>query len=317
MGIALALVLPKTYETSVYLEPPLVTQYGSVNEGRTSLTGLKWVTGDELYTQFLAQLNSDAGRYEFFEKTYLPSLDTQPEGALDKNALYAARIKKLIDVKEPVPKKGRQLYSVTIQAPTGELAVQWMDAYLTQVQDAARARWAGEAQKVIDATIKNTEKDIAEKLALAKKLREDREIRLGEALRVAKSVGQQTPQLTVGQLPKQDSVTSFADGSGLYARGTRSLGAEIDVLRAREDETAFVDGLREAQAKLVALQGQNLSAPIGMYRIDGQLLEPAKPISPKKSLLTVLGLLLGLFSGIGVAFAKKALAQKSGRTGAA
>lgn len=314
-GIALALVLPKTYETSVYLEPPLAAQYMAANEGRTALTGLKWVTGDELYTQFLTQLNSDAGRYEFFEKTYLPSLDKQPEDTLAKNALYVAKIKKLIDVKEPVPKKGRQLYNVTVQAPTGELAVQWMNAYLTQAQDAARARWAGETQKVIDATIKSTEKEIAEKLALAKKLREDREIRLGEALRVAKSVGQQAPQLTVGQLPKQDSVTSFADGSGLYARGTRSLGAEIDVLRAREDETAFVDGLREAQAKLVALQAQNLSAPIGMYRIDGQLLEPAKPIFPKKSLMAALGLLLGLFGGVGVAFAKKAMAQKSGTTG--
>ena len=318
LGIALALVLPKKYETSVYLEPPLATQFMGVNEARTSLTGLKWVSGDELYGYFLTQLNSDAGRYDFFEKTYLPSLDKQPEGELAKNALYAARIKNLVTVKEPVPKKGRQLYSVTVQAPSGELAVQWMNAYLNQTQDAARARWVGDTQRVIDATIKNTEKDVAEKLALAKRLREDREVRLGEALRVAKSVGQQAPQLTVGQLPKQDSVTSFADGSGLYARGTRSLGAEIDVLRAREDETAFVDGLREAQAKLVALQGQNLSnQPIGMYRIDGQLLEPAKPVSPKKSLMAVLGLLLGLFAGVGLVIVKKATAQRTSATGAA
>lgn len=311
LGIALALVLPKKYEASVYLEPPLAAQYMEVNEARTSLSGLQWVSGDELYGYFLTQLNSDAGRHEFFEKTYLPSLDKQPESDLAKNALYAEVMPKLAVVKEPVPKKGRQLYSVTVQAPSSELAVQWMNAYLTQVQDAARARWVGDAQRLIDATIKNTVKDVAEKFALAKKMREDREVRLGEALRVARSVGQQAPQLTMGQLPKQDGVTAFADGSGLYARGTRSLGAEIDVLRTREDEAAFIDGLRESQAKLQALQAQNFATQsIGMYRIDGQLLQPAKPVSPKKTLLVALGLLLGLFGGVGLIFLKKPSPRK-------
>ena len=317
LGIALALVLPKKYETSVYLEPPLASQYVGINEARTALSGLEWVTADELHSAFLSQLNSDSARYEFFEKTYLPSLDKQPESNQAKNALYTNVINKLVTVKEPVPKKGRQLYSVTVQAPSGEQAVQWTRDYLKQVEDAARTRWADNAQRVIDASVKNTEKDIAEKLALAKKEREDREVRLGEALRVARSVGQQAPQLTVGQLPKQDSVTAFADGSGLYARGTRSLGAEIDVLRHREDETAFVDGLRQAQAKLQALQAQNLAGQaVGMYRIDGQLLEPAKPVFPKKSLMAALGLLLGLLGGVGLAFVKKAMAQRKGAPGA-
>ncbi len=311
LGISLALALPKTYEASAYLEPPLAAQYMVANEGRTPLTGLSWISGDQLYSQFLTQLNSDAAKYEFFEKTYLPSLDKQPENALAKNALFSAKINKLVLVKEPVPKKGRQLYNITIQAPTSTLAMQWMDDYLNQAQEAARTRWASEAQKEIDITIKNTEKDITEKLTLAKKLREDRETRLKEALQVAQSVGQQSPQFTTGQLPKQDSITSFADGSALYARGTRSLSAEIDVLRAREDETAFVDGLREAQAKLQALQTINLANPsIGMYRVDGQVLEPAQPISPKKSLLTIIGLFLGLFTGVIWAFVKQAMRPK-------
>lgn len=146
---------------------------------------------------------------------------------------------------------------------------------------------------------------------MARDLREDREIRLGEALKVARTVGQQTPQLTMGQLPKQDSVTAFADGSGLYARGAKSLGAEIEVLRTRQDEAAFIDGLRELEAKLKALKGQDfVDKSVGMYRIDGQLLEPADPVFPKKSLMLAGGLIIGLFFGIISVLAKNAIATR-------
>lgn len=305
VGIALAMVLPKKFEASVYLEPPRAAQYMGVNETRTSISGLPWVSSEDLYGYFLSQLRSDASKLAFFEKVYLPSLDEQPESVLAKSALYAQVMGKLVTVDEPSSKKGRPLYKVTMRAPTGDRVVEWMNAYLHQVEDAARVRWVSDTQRVIDATVKNTQKEIAEKTALAIKLREDHEVRLSEALRVAKSVGQHAPQLTMGQLPKQDGVTAFSDGSSLYARGARSLGAEIDVLRAREDESAFIEGLRQAQAKLDALQEQNLSSKeVGMYRIDGQLLQPARPVFPKKSIMATLGVLIGVFTGVAWAFVK-------------
>lgn len=311
IGIAVAMALPKKFEASVYLEPPRAAQYMGVNETRTSISGLPWVSSDDLYGYFLSQLRSDASKLAFFEKVYLPSLDEQPESVLAKNALYAQVIGKLVTVDEPSSKKGRPLYKVTMRAPTGDQVVQWMNAYLHQVEDAARVQWVADTQQVIDATIKNTQKEIAEKTALAVKLREDHEVRLSEALRVAKSVGQHAPQLTVGQLPKQDGVAAFSDGSSLYARGARSLGAEIDVLRAREDESAFIEGLRQAQAKLDALQEQNLSSKeIGMYRIDGQLLQPAKPVFPKKSVMAVLGVLIGMFGSVTWALVKSASVRR-------
>ena len=307
----LAFVLPQKFEASIYLEAPLAAQYMEINEGRTPVSGLDWVAGVDLYGFFLNQLTSEAAKHEFFEKTYLPSLQDQPATELEKNTLYATVINKLVVVQEPVPKKGRQLYSVQIQAPSGEKAVAWTKEFLTQVETAARGRWVEGESRLIAAIIKNTEKNLAEKYTLAKNLREDREIRLGEALKVAKAVGQQTPQLTMGQLPKQDSVTAFADGSGMYARGTKSLGAEIEVLRTRQDEAAFIDGLRESEAKLKALQEQDFSGKhIGMYRIDGQLLQPAKPVSPKKGLMVVAGLFIGLFAGLAFAFARHAIVGK-------
>ncbi|MCZ2105371.1 MAG: hypothetical protein LC137_13450 [Burkholderiales bacterium] len=309
IGAALSFVIPPRYEASVYLQPPTASQYMEVNEGRTSLSSLKWVTGDDLYNRFLARLTSDAAKQEFFEKTYLPSLAEPPENEAQRQALYDKMEKKQVLVREPKP-KGRPLYNVQIQAPSSELVVHWMEAFLGQVEASARQRWMDEEHKVLITTMKNIENDLSEKYALAEKLRSDREIRLTEALKVARTVGQVTPQLTMGQLPRQDSVTAFADGSSLYARGAKSLGAEIDVLRAREDETSFIDGLREAQARLSALKAQQLEGKeIGMYRIDGQLLKPARPVFPKKLLMVAIGLLIGLFAGVVLAFTKNAMAS--------
>ena len=311
LGALLAFLLPKKFEAAIYLEPPLAAQYMDVNEGRTPLSGLNWISGNDLYNYFLNQLKSDAAKHEFFEKTYLPSLQKQPQNDVEKNALYASAIGKVIAIKEPLPNKGRQLYSVQMWAPSRELAARWTRDFLDQVENAARSRWVEDEKKLISATIKNIEKNLDEKFKLARDLREDREIRLGEALKVARTVGQQTPQLTMGQLPKQDSVTAFADGSGLYARGAKSLGAEIEVLRTRQDEAAFIDGLRELEAKLKALKGQDfVDKSVGMYRIDGQLLEPADPVFPKKSLMLAGGLIIGLFFGIISVLAKNAIATR-------
>ncbi len=311
LAAVLAFALPKKYETLVYLQPPLETQYMQVNESRTSLSGLGWVSGDDLYGHFLNQLTSDAAKYEFFETTYLPALKDAPQDELEKNALYATVMKKQLTVQEPVAKKGRQLYSVKMQAPSGAQAVRWMQDFLGQVETAARSRWVESQERLMVTTVKNAQKDLAEKLALAEQLRQDREVRLTEALKVAKVVGQQSPQLTMGQLPKQDSVAALVDGSSLYARGTKSLTAEIEVLRTRQDEMAFLDGVRETEAKLKALAEQKIpEVAIGMYRIDGALLEPASPVAPKKSLIVAIGLLLGLVAGLAWTFIRHALATR-------
>ena len=311
LAAVLAFVLPQKYETQVYLQAPLPAQYLQANETRTPISGLAWVTGEDLYGYFLTQLTSEAAKHEFFEKTYLPSLKDAPQDAQQKNALYATVMKQQVLVKEPVPKKGRQLYSVQVQAPSGEQAARWTQDFLDQVETAARQQWIQNEERTMATVVKSTQKDLAEKLALAERLRADREDRLTEALKVAKAVGQQSPQMTMGQLPKQDSTTALVDGSSLYARGVKSLAAEIEVLRTRKDEMAFLDGVREIQAKLKALGEQKFAEnTVGMYRIDGPLQEPAKPVSPKKSLMVAIGLLLGLLGGVVFAFVRHALAAR-------
>lgn len=306
LALVLAYVLPKKYEVSVYVQDPLPVQYMDVNTSRTALSGLDWVTGKDLYGYFVDSLTSDAARQRFFEKIYLPSLDEQPKDEAERNALYATVSKKLVVVNEPKSNKGRQHYNIVVQAPTDQAVVEWTKGFLDLVQDEARQKWVEGEKKTIAVKIENLEKNLAEKYELTKKLRLDREVRLEEAFKVAQAVDQELPQVTVGQLPKQESITPFADGSALYARGTKSLGAEIDVLSNRKDESAFIEGIRELQGKVKALKEQELHPEsVGMYRIDGQLLRPAKPVSPKKLLILAVGLLLGGFAGLLFVFVRR------------
>ena len=82
----LAFALPKKYETLVYLQPPLETQYMQVNESRTSLSGLGWVSGDDLYGHFLNQLSEPRLHLGLLD-SHVEQLDNQQENDEQENKI--------------------------------------------------------------------------------------------------------------------------------------------------------------------------------------------------------------------------------------
>jgi len=102
------------------------------------------------------------------------------------------------------------------------------------------------------------------------------------------------------------------DGSQLYARGTRLLRAELDVLKARESGDPFIVNLRNTQARLRQLNSIQLdSKSERVFNADGEILVHAKPVAPKKALIVALAVVLGLICGIAVAFAAEFLVKAS------
>lgn len=303
LAVALAWAVPKKYEVLLHLDQPLVNQLFEVNLGRTALTGLPTVTPDEVYGYFKDELLKDSSKLRFFNEIYLPAQDEQPDTPQKKNALQDIVLKKQVKVIEPSA-KGRQEYQLRVEAPTAELAVQWATGYLQLTEKASKDTWVADVKSTMNLAIQNTERDLEEKYALAAQTRQDRRIQLEEALQVAKAIGQDGPQLMTGQLPRQDDVASFADGSRLYARGAKSLEAELKVLKARVDDTPFMDGLRDAQTKLKLLKQQKPEEQkIQMLRIDGDVFEPVSPFFPKKSIFLAIGLFFG--AGLGFLWALK------------
>jgi len=87
-------------------------------------------------------------------------------------------------------------------------------------------------------------------------------------------------------------------GLPLYLMGEKALSAELLVLKkARKNDDAFIPKLRSLQEKLVVLDGiqKNLNKDqVFAARIDQEAVVPNKPMKPKKPLIIILSLLLGL-----------------------
>lgn len=299
-----AFVLPEKYEVEFYLDQPFSNQLLNLNLERSPLTGLSPVSSEDVYKYFSQELLTDAAKIRFFNQIYLPALSEQPLDDVARLRMQNEVFKRQIQIIEP-KQKGRQQIQLRIEAPSSDLAVSWANSFLKLTQAEAKKHWTEDEKSSIHITIQHAEKELAERHALAKQTRSDRKIRLKEALQIAQAVGQQGPQLMQGQLPRQDSVASFADGSSLYARGAKSLQAELAVLSERQDDSPFMDGLRETELKIKLLKQQDPEKKdFQMYRIDGGIFPPTSPFFPKKSIFFLFGTVLGSILGLLLAFKK-------------
>lgn len=298
LAILALLVIQPRFQVQVYLDKPYDNEITELNIGRSSATGLAQYTNESVFAYFLQRLNTEEARQRFFQETYLPAQARAPESAAARQALYTHMLRNVLTVSPPSP-RGRSLHSLQIIAPSGEESAVWAKSFLNQVAQDASHSLAQDAENSVALLISNTERELKEQLLTTAKVRQDRLAQLDEALKVAQAVGIRDPQMTAVQAPRQDGMASFIDGSRLYARGTKSLQAEIDVLKSREDDTPFVEGLRAAQAKLSQLREiEPQKRQFKIFHVDGELLAPEKPIFPKKSLVLSMGLVLGLLLGV-------------------
>lgn len=311
-GAALLILKPR-YEVKTYLDLPYSNEISELNIGRSEATGLPQYTPEQLYGYFTRRLLTEEAKQRFFRETFLPAQDKPPESAPAEQALYDHMIKRNLEIITPEgqPKKSRQLYSLQLSADSGEKAASWIKTFLDQVAQDARYAILEDEKKSIALQIQNTERDLQEKISTATLSRNDRQVQLDEALQVAQAVGIKDPQMTNVQAPRQDGVTPFIDGSRLYARGTKSLQAELNVLYKRKDDTPFVEGIRASQAQLNLLKERNPEkSNFKIYHVDGAISKPEKAVFPKKSLILGLGLFLGVMTGIFAALLRKGVLQR-------
>lgn len=302
-GLGYAFLAAPRYEVDVRVDNPSASEIAALNVGRNGITGLKPFTPEQVFGYFSSQLVSDFAMQRFFREVYLPSLDEsergRPEGLLRERLLRAVKVSK------PDP-KGRNLFALKVEADNGEKAVRYASAFLELAARDAASKLMGDVKKEIDVIVRNTEKDVDELRTTATKLRQDRVVQLSEALQVAQAVGVIDPQITSGRLPAQDRVTPFVDGTQLYARGTKSLAAELGVLKARQSDDPFITGLREAESRLRVLKSLQFDeAAFKVFNSDGEIIVPEKPVAPKKTLVLVLAAVLGLVGGVLLAFASE------------
>lgn len=293
------------YALSVYLDAPAATSLEGLNKGRQLADAsnrkrererqpldLDPYTPEQVFAVFSRTLfSSDANQQFLHQVLNYPQHEQISSSAIEQNDW---RVK----VSPPDP-KGRNQYKLTVMAEDSALTQTHLAQFLGIAQVEAMANILDEARNTVALHVNSIESIMATQRAAALKQRQDRIAQLREALIVAEAIAQANPQLNLGRSSSPPALSSYLDGSELYARGARALKAELEVLEARENDDPFIADLRAKEAVLEKLKAiaPDTSA-LMLYAIDGQVLVPENPVQPRKALILALALVLGGILGV-------------------
>lgn len=89
---------------------------------------------------------------------------------------------------------------------------------------------------------------------------------------------------------------------------------QVEALNARQDESVFYGGLEGVRKEMVRLKNLNINLDrLKLVTVDRKALQPARPMKPKRVLVSVAGLLLGLLVGLLVATLRHLWSQNNGQ----
>jgi len=317
---AYAFLSTPIYQTTTKTLPPTTSGLASYNIA-SQLTGasIRGTVADvgpgidplkpqQAYKVFLRHLNSSTIRQKFFGEYYLPA-QGHPQTEGDKQRAWE-RLNNQLTISLPKSADEDQA-SLTLEGTEPQTIADWANAYVKLAKQAASEELTSGLAGEVEIRKQSLNDQIAALRKIAKNVREDRIVRLQDALIIAQSIDLHTPLENAPLItintddPNAESINS---GSLLYLRGTKALQSELDQLKSRETDDAYISempGLLKKQALLnnISLNPSLLSAAI----IDQAAIAPEQPIKPRKILIIALGLILGLILGIFSALIGKAM----------
>lgn len=299
LGFALAYaytyfsIVAPMYEARIHLMPPARSGIIDFNVGRSAdADGLKPYTVKGVYAAFTKNLEGGALRQRFFNEVYLPSLSNSSRGS-SVDQLYNNFTQQLVVGEE---KGSPSRYFVSIQGYSPEEAATWVKTFVERADEAAKAEIIFNVMQEISAEKSKLEEEMASLREAALLERNDRISQLHEALSIANAIGLVDPQLPPSTVI---SVVGRVDEPFPYRRGSRALKAEIDVLKARTSDDAFVPDLRKLQSKYDFLGKLNVNADkVTVSRQDGDVEVPNAPVKTKKKMILLVGLIAGFLLGV-------------------
>ncbi|MGR3990979.1 LPS O-antigen chain length determinant protein WzzB [Pseudomonas sp. 1121_17] len=293
LAVTYAYLVTPLYESKVFVQPPRQNDIAQLNYGRGERSGLPVYTVKEVYGVYLRNLQSEALRRDFFREFYLPSVPAEQRAGL-QDALYR-RFHEVL-VQGPVSKESPDRFFVMTTLPDPQQAVDWSLRYLEMAGQRATREIIKDAQSDILMMANDLDQQIAMARESARKQREDRIAQLTEALTIARAVNIEKPPIISNSLSAE--VSAGMDDSLTYMRGSKALEAEIKTLRSRTSDDAFIVNLRQRQEQLLLLRKFDIDpSAVQVYRQDGAVESPDLPIKPKKLLIIVFGLMLGVVLG--------------------
>jgi len=300
VALAYALLAKPVYEAKIFLAAPATSDIADLNYGRTQQTGLEPFTSRKVFDIFVEHLNGETLRRQFFKEFYMPSV-VAGQGA--QGALYAA-FNGSFDVVQLAGEPPRAYVAFRGRDPA--VVSRWATAYVEKAGAAAKAEVLHDATREAQVRANALQLELDNLRESGQQQREDKIIRLQEALQIATAIGLQNPPLISGEVSR--ALSGKMDGELTYMRGSKALAAEIASLQQRKSEDAFIPELREVQTKQQFYQGMvGAQRHVSVYQLDGTIEQPDVPIKPKRNLIIALGVIAGLALGCLIATLKYAM----------
>ncbi|MEG0858029.1 MAG: Wzz/FepE/Etk N-terminal domain-containing protein [Pseudomonas sp.] len=301
IGVAYALLATPVYEAKLFVQSPMQNDIAQLNYGRGGKTELPPMTVKEVYEAHVRSLQSEAVRNKFFRDVYLPSL-SEEERRGSRDSLYG-ELGNVLKV-APAGKDSSTRFVITASIADPQQAAAWVVTYNKIAADNATREVLESNRSDMITKADNLQRQIEGSKASARKEREDRVAQLKESLAVAKSIGLEKPPLISGS-PSAE-VSAAMGGSLTYMRGSRALEAEIANLESRTSDEPFIEDLRDEQEMMTFYRNLQIDpSVIQVYRQDGAVEQPDRPVKPRKALIVVLSVVVGLGAGFLVAVGRE------------
>jgi len=300
VGLSYALMSTPVYKSEIYFLPPLQQDVQALN--MQNMQNMQVYTIDQVYSDFLRNLQSRSLQKQFYEAKDLRSLYSNGEQVKSEHELFTNQFHKKMVLNKPNKKGDQTFVSLSFELKNNsELAASLLNEYVTFVFDQTRRQLINDVMNNVKSQAQNAKDQIKSKRALAKQRREDRIAELQEAIVIARAAG-------IERIAINEAANSL---NMEYMRGPKALKAEVEVLMNRKSDDPFIKGIRNLQEKIALLQNTSIDAnDIKVARIDLSAETPLKPIKPKKTLIVAVAMVLGLMLGVFIALIRSAVRNR-------
>ncbi|THB71212.1 MAG: hypothetical protein D6B28_07760 [Gammaproteobacteria bacterium] len=305
LAIVYLYITPPVFQATSYFYPPSPSKVQLLNI--SWLSGYEKVDEGEIYSVFLKNLKSRSLQKQFFERN---NLEDHFSNSIEANTLNHTLFEKFSELISSKVNKDKHFGSLSIEWSNPAIAAKWANSYVKFAEQKTTDFFYNNLRGAIDKKISDIELNIASKRKLSQKRREDRIALLEESAKIAKTLGIDPMQNSTNNLPRLylGPNQSQAYSGDMYLRGEKALLSEAKVLRNRNNDDAFIPGLRNLQEELDKLRSIKIDTnSLRAISLDQPAFPPSGAIKPKKFLILALTICLGAIMGILIVLAKSFL----------
>jgi len=337
LATGVAFLLPREYKAELTIMPPssvsvevfnipsiIPPTFPSINNSLDSsefeeISGLFYqVKPQDLYEELVNTLMSRSLRFRFFKGNGLSSLFSKNNDNPSESILFEHNFNEKLTLTGITKDIGQRDYvTITLVGENPRQIKGWLNDFV----DLADKTTIANQNNYFAEKVKMLKEDVFKRIeslrTIEKAHRLDRIASLEEAFAIAEKLGLGNGtdgRTNIYKQEDRDGVKmSFSlQEKPLFFRGTRTLKAEIDILKQRKNDDPFISELRILQEQFDLLSSLKQGVDeIHSMTVDGPVIVDNRPIKPKRKLIVVLGFLFGVLLSIFVVFIQNMVAKTS------